>query len=437
MGRVRIKGPQKDRKSGYYNLDLETMPKSERLMYQNKLLADFISHAYQYSTAIKKRFDKYNINPKDISSLTDLQRLPTFNRHNLRELQKNCLPFGGLLATNIHEIDKIFVSPGPIYDPEGKISDYWHGLKALYTMGFRRGDLVQNCFSYHLGPGGSMLEKSLLGLGCKVIPMGPGNRELQVRVMRDLSVIGYTGNPSFFIEILDTIEAMNLKIPGEINLEIAYLAGEILDNNQRHDAEFRYGIMIRQAYGTGDAGFIAYECGFGNGMHVDERVILEIIDPETEKPLPPGQKGEVVVTVMRKQYPLIRMNLGDIGIWNDEPCGCGRTSPRLMQIFGRSDQSVRVKGIFLHPWELDEMARKIPELGHYQLVITKEGNIDKLIFRAEWKEKTPEKQKSALIKLENYIKEDLRLKAKVELVSGDFFLKKYKVIDDRRETIEK
>jgi phenylacetate-CoA ligase len=108
-----------------------------------------------------------------------------------------------------------------------------------------------------------------------------------------------------------------------------------------------------------------------------------------------------------------------------------------MQIFGRSDQSVRVKGIFLHPWELDEMARKIPELGHYQLVITKEGNIDKLIFRAEWKEKTPEKQKSALIKLENYIKEDLRLKAKVELVSGDFFLKKYKVIDDRRETIEK
>ncbi len=403
-----------DRESGYYDRELETMTSDARAEYQARRLTEALRVAWDRTAHFPQRLKAAGLALGDLKASRDLARLPVLRKAGLPELQKQTPPFGGLVAVPAESLRRIFVSPGPIYDPVGPAPDYWRLARAFYAGGFRRGDIVLNTFAYHLTPAGAMCEDALTALGCAVIPGGVGNTDTQVKLIHDLQATGYTGTPSFLATILERAGEMGVDVAKAWRLQVAFVSGAMLPESLRADLMKRYRIRVRQAYASADLGLIAYECPRQEGMHLAEDLIVEICDPEKGQPLPPGNAGEVVVTAFDEVYPLIRFGTGDLSALNAAPCPCGRTAPRLTRILGRADEVTKVRGMFVHPGQIDEVVARFPEVKRYQAVVTRKGNDDDILLRVETHAReAPFGMDEALL---NALRASLKLRACLEYV---------------------
>jgi phenylacetate-CoA ligase len=323
----------------------------------------------------------------EAQALTDraaLAKLPVVRKGELIELQKKRYaardPFGGLTAEKTGNLARIFMSPGPIYDPEAARADYWRIARALWAAGFRRGMIAHNSFSYHLTPAGSMLEMGAHAIGCAVVPAGVGNTELQVRALADVRPDGYIGTLSFLKILLDKAKEMETDVS---SVTRALVSGEALPKALRAEMKDR-GVDVRQCYATADLGLIGYESAADEGLILDEWVIVEIVRPGTGDPLPVGEVGEVVVTTLNPDYPLIRFGTGDLSAFVPGMSACGRTGHRLKGWMGRADQTTKVKGMFVHPGQIAEVAKR-HGIAKFRLVVMRDGDADVMTLKVEAK----------------------------------------------------
>src|SRR5512146_2347177 len=371
-----------DRKSGFFDEEQERMPSKERAGFVRRILRETVQYAYERAPAARKKMADAGVAPNDIKDVADLAKIPLTRKADLKNIQKAEPPFGGLAAVSPRGMRRIYVSPGPTFDPEGREETHWRWEKAFVAAGFRAGDIVQNTFMYHFTPAGLMFEEGLIRIGCTVVPAGVGNTEMQVQVLRDLGVSGYVGTPSFLMTLLEKAKEMGV-VPGDgLRLQVALVTAEMLPESLRKRFRDEFGIQVRQAYGTADVGSIGYECFEAKGMHINDEIVVELLDPSTGKPAASGEIGEVVVTLPSTTYPLIRFATGDLTVSTDEPCPCGRTSHRLLRLVGRVDQVTKVKGMFVHPEQVSQLERKLPELAAAQLVISRTGHEDHMTIRA-------------------------------------------------------
>jgi len=383
-----------DRTTGFLRKDLETMPPKKRVEYLNQKLRGVIQYAYKHSVVVKNKLDSVGLKPKDIQTIKDLEKIPITKKTELMELQREHPPFGGFEGVPINELRRIYVSPGPINEPGESEYNELGWAQGLYAGGFRPGDIVINTFSYHMVPFAlQMVDNSLHRIGCVVIPTGVGNTEQQVNILKTLNVTGFCGTPSFLFNIAEKAEEMGFNSKEDLNLKVGFVAAEMLPESLRSQLEEKFGMIIRQGYGTADIRCLGYECMKKNGMHIPDDKIVEIVDPETGKQLGPGKTGEIVATTFNKIYPLIRFGTGDLSILTETPCACGRTSPRLIKILGRVDQGTKVKGLFIHPGQADEVASKHPEIEKYQVLVTRSEHKDEMTFRIELKEEISQPEK--------------------------------------------
>lgn len=421
---------KKDRYIGYFS-KLETMTDSERRQFQNRKLRQIVTYSYEKAPAIKKKLDKVRVKPGEIKTVKDLEKLPITEKADLVGMQKKSPPFGGFNGVPAEDLRRIFVSPGPIYEPGEMVyaDDRW--AQGLYAGGFRAGDICQITFNFHLVPFAFMLDSSLSLLGCRTIPAGVGNTELQVQVMKDLKVSGFLGTPSFLFSAIQKAKEMGLNPKKDLALKVAFVAAEMLPESLRDSLESEVGLLIRQSYGTADIGCLGFECVEKNGMHIPDDCIVEIVNPQTGRQLRPGEVGEVVGTCFNKTYPLIRFGSGDLSTISDEPCPCGRTSPRLVKIIGRVDQVTKVKGMFIHPGLVDLVAAKFSNICACQIVVTREGHQDRMTFRAELANPCPDPKEFSTA-LKKVIQEILRIRGEVQLLPKGSLPKGLKKIEDKR-----
>jgi len=371
------KRTQAERNKGFYDAKAERMDRTERAAHKGKEALRIFKHAYENAPGYRKFLDERGVKPETVKNNGDFVRLPVLKKNRMPELHQNHPPFGGFLAVPLEKLKRIYVSPGPIYDPEGRKEDYWGLRKCLYNAGFRPGDLVMNTFSYHLTPAGIFLDEACNGIGCVTVPTGIGNTEIQVKTMAGLKINGYIGVPSFLLSLIKKMEELGYDTAQDLAMEIALVAGEILSPSLRKELN-DYGIIVRQGYITADLGGVAYECPQENGMHISDDLHIEICDPITGEPLPAGGIGEVVVTDFSNEcYPLVRYGTGDLSALDEDECACGRTSYKLKGIMGRADEVTKIKGMFVHPRQIDEAAAGFPkEVEKIRVIVTREGVTD-------------------------------------------------------------
>jgi phenylacetate-CoA ligase len=401
---------------------LETRDPEERERALMAALPQQIAHCKAHAPYFAALFK--NIDPREVASRAGLAKLPVTRKSALLALQKERPPFGGLAATPPSQLARVFMSPGPIYDPEGKRADYWRLARPLFAAGFRAGDLIHNCFSYHLTPAGSMFEGGAQALGCAVIPGGTGQTELQVRAISDLRPAGYAGTPSFLRIIL----AKGRELGADLSsLKRAVVGGEAFPPALQKEVT-TYGIAAFQTYGTADLGTIAYETEARQGLVIDEGVIVELVRPGTGDPVPEGEVGEVVVTTLTPDYPLIRFATGDLSAILAGVSPCGRTNQRIKGWMGRADQTTKVKGMFVHPEQIAEVVKRHPEIRRARLVVSQEIGSDAMTLKAE--------VSSGDAALAAAVAESLtaatKLKGRVELVDPGSLPNDGKVIEDVR-----
>jgi phenylacetate-coenzyme A ligase PaaK-like adenylate-forming protein len=418
-----------DRNSGILGQE-EKFSAEERRAYQEKFLQEVVSHAYTAGTPLKAALDAEKIKPSDVRTAADLQKVPITKKKDLSEAQKARPPFGGFLTVPASDLVRIHQSPGPIYDPVGRVSDYWRWKSALYSVGFRPGDLVVNTFAYHLTPAGHMFEEGVSELGGTIIPTGVGNTEAQVEIMKHLGVTGYIGTPSFLMAIFKKAEDMGIRVAEEFKLEIGFLLAEMLPESLRKRLVEDYHLIGRQAYGTADVGCVSYECPQVNGMHIHHDVIVEICDPNTGKVLPNGEAGEVVVTCNNKIYPLVRFGTGDLSSIADDPCQCGRTGPRLTRIMGRADQLTKVKGMFVHPSQVQKVVDIHPEIARARLLVERPQDQDIMTLEVELKGVSSEGLVPAI---EQSVREVFKLRGSVRILEPGKLADDQKMIEDVRK----
>jgi phenylacetate-CoA ligase len=421
-----------DRSTGFFKKNLETTPHKKRIEYLNRRLRGITQYAYRHSIAMKSKMDSVGLKPKDIQTIEDLEKLPITKKTDLMELQKKNPPFGGFEGASIRGLRRIYVSPGPLYEPGEIEYDELGWVQGMYAAGFRPGDIAINTFSYHMVPFAmQMLDNSLFKIGCITIPTGIGNTEQQVNILKNLKVNAFCGTPSFLLNIAEKAEEMGLDPKKDLNLRVGFVAAEMVPESLRSELEERFGMMIRQGYGTADIRCLGYECMEKNGMHIPDDKIVEIVDPETGKQLDPGKTGEIVATTFNKVYPLIRFGTGDLSILTETPCPCGRTSPRLLKILGRVDQATKVRGLFVHPEQVNEVASKHAQIGNYQVVITRKEHKDEMTFRIELKEEVsqPERLKE---EIERSIRDVMKVRGEVQFVSKGSIPEGARKIEDQR-----
>lgn len=421
-----------DRTSGFLKKNLETMPHKKRVGYLNQKLRGIIPYAYKNSVAFKHKMQSAGLKPKDIQTIRDLEKIPITKKADLVELQKKNPPFGGFEGVPISELKRIYASPGPIFEPGEMEYTELGWAQGMHAGGFRPGDIVINTFSYHMVPFAlHMVDNSLQRNGCIVIPTGVGNTEQQVHILRIFKATGYCGTPSFLLNIAEKAEEMGLKLTIDLNLKVGFVAAEMLPESLRTNLEEKFDMVIRQTYGTADIGCLGYECLKKNGMHIPDDKIVEIVDPDTGKQLGPGKTGEIVATSFNKTYPLIRFGTGDLSIVTETPCPCGRTSPRLIKILGRVDQVTKVRGLFVHPGQVDEVASRCPHVEKYQVVVTRKEHRDEMTFRAELKgDISPAEEVKE--EIEKAIREIIRVRGDVKFVPRGTIPEGARKIDDQR-----
>ncbi|MGL3209575.1 phenylacetate--CoA ligase family protein [Bradyrhizobium sp. BR 1433] len=317
--------------------------------------------------------------PASITSREALAGLPVLRKSELPALHKAAPPFGGFVADTPGSFARLFTSPGPIFEPEGRQADSWRGARALFAAGFREGDVVLNTFSYHLTPGGFIFDASARALGCAVIPAGPGNTEQQFELIEAYRPVGYSGTPDFLKILLDAAATAGRDVS---SIKRALVSGAAFPKSLQEEMKLR-GVEAYQAFGTADLGLIAFETAAREGMTVNEDLILEIVKPGTGDPVAPGDVGEIVVTSLDPHHPWIRLALGDLTAALPGASRCGRTNMRIKGWMGRADQTTKVKGMFVRPEQIAEIGRRHPELGRLRLVVTRAGEADAMTLRAE------------------------------------------------------
>ena len=361
----------------YFDL-LETSSADERESRLLSALKAQLTHAKARSPYFSQLLD--GIDPQDVSSRRALAALPVTRKSQLLERQKQSLPFGGLTAVSSGDLARIFASPGPIYEPEGHRADYWRSARALYAAGFRKGDIIHNSFSYHLTPAGSVFETGAHRIGCAVVPGGVGQTELQLRTIADIRPNGYVGTPSFLRILLEkgTQTGTSLR-----SIAKALVSGEAFGAALRAELK-RAGIAASQCYATADVGLIAYESEAQEGMILDEHVIVEIVNPGTGDLVESGRVGELLVTVLTPEYPLIRFSTGDLSAFLDGTSPCGRTGQRIKGWMGRADQATKVRGMFVHPTQVEEIMRRHNEIGAARIIVSRDGRgNDEMVLKIE------------------------------------------------------
>lgn len=360
----------------YYD-DLEIRGPDERRASLFAALPRQIAHAQRNSRAYAEIFAE--VSSDEVTGADSLARLPVTRKSDLVRRQADDPPFGGLAAVGLGDMGRVFSSPGPIYEPEGRRADYWRLARALYAAGFRKGELVHNTFSYHFTPAGAMLESGVHALGCAVFPAGVGQTEQQVQAIAHLRPHGYVGTPSFLMIILDKGRELSADLS---SMKKGLVSGEALPPSLRADIRGR-GIDVLQCYATADLGLIAYESPAEEGLIIDEGVIVEIVRPGTGDPVAEGEVGEIVVTTLNPDYPLIRFATGDLSAVMPGTSPCGRTNMRIKGWMGRADQTTKVKGMFVHPSQVATVLKRHPEVTKGRLVVDRQGNNDVMTLHCE------------------------------------------------------
>jgi len=406
----------------YYDA-LETRSMDERIDQQLTALGNLVSQVLAHSPYYRQHF-------KDFAGLTTVDQatlasLPLTRKSELQTLQRQNPPFAGLASLSPPALTRIFASPGPIYEPQTGRPDYWRFARALHAAGVRGGDLLYNCFSYHFTPAGAMVESGALALQCAVFPAGTGQTELQARTIADLRPRAYVGTPSFLKIILDKGGELGLDLS---SLQKGLVSGEYFSPELREQFRSR-GITARQCYASADLGLIAYETSGGEGMIVDEGVIVDVVRPGTADPVAEGEVGEVVVTCLNPDYPLIRFATGDLSAFLPGESPCGRTNRRLKGWMGRADQSAKVRGLFVHPGQIADVLKRHSEVGKGRLTLTRDSKgLDAACLQVESKVQT-----SALAELlADSFQTVTRLRSDVAFCPPGTLPNDGKVIDDQR-----
>ncbi|HJW04197.1 MAG TPA: AMP-binding protein [Azospira sp.] len=360
----------------YYD-SLETRDPEERERSLLDRLPRQVAHAKLTSTYFGKLLAA--VNPNHIHSREALAALPVTRKSDMIELQQAARPFGGINGTPLSGLSRVFASPGPIYEPEGRGQDWWRFARALHAAGFRAGELIHNTFSYHFTPAGFMLEGAAHKLGCPVFPAGIGQTEMQVQAIADLKPAAYVGTPSFLKIILDKADQLGADVS---SLAKALVSGEALPPSLRQQLGER-GVQVRQCYATADLGMIAYETEAQEGLVLDEDVLLEIVRPGTGDPVAPGEVGEVLITTFNPDYPLLRFATGDLSAVLPGISPCGRTNARIKGWMGRADQTTKVKGMFVHPAQVAAVVKRHPEIARGRLVVDNAAGQDRMVLHCE------------------------------------------------------
>jgi phenylacetate-CoA ligase len=369
------------------------------------------------------------LRPADLGTLEGLDRLPVIRKAAMPDLQKADPPFGGFCTSKAEDLQWVFVSPGPIYEPfERGARSPWRTEVSCFAGGFRPGDVVVNTFLYHLTPAAHLIDRGLALLGCTVVPTGPGNTDVQVKTILDLRATGYVGTPSFLVTLLKHAADRGV---GKLPLEVAHVGAEALPESLRRAFEEEHGILTRQSFGTADLGIVAYECREAAGMHLSEDAVFEICDPQTGAPLPTGEVGEIVCTVNHRTYPMIRFATGDLSLVTEAPCLCGRTSPRMLGWRGRADEVTKVRGMFVHPRQADEVAARFPGVSRYQVVVTRRDHQDELTLHVELR---PDADRATTESgIPAAVRDVMKLRGEVRVVPPGTIADGAKKIDDQRK----
>lgn len=372
-------------------------------------LDTLIPHLASRAPGFARRLKEAGLAAESIRAADDLNALPVIRKDDLAQIQKADPPLGGFLAVPPGELKRLFQSPGPIYDPEARVSDYWRWKSALEASGFVPGDVAINCFGYHLTPAGAMFEEGLWAVGCAVIPGGVGNQEGQARLLHDLKINAYTGLPSYLKALIEKAAELHL----ELFIEKAFFTAEPLPPSLRAWLNENGVRVARQGYGTAECGNLGYECEQENGWHLPEDAIVQVCDINNGQPLPPGKTGEIVVTLDNPAYALVRFGTGDLSSLNTDACPCGRTSPRLMGWQGRVGDAVKVRGLFLHPKQLREVMANFPQVTRWQAVVTRREHKDYLTLRVAC---PPDADVSAIARAAH---ESVKFQLEIETVAGE------------------
>ncbi len=405
---------------------LETRPPELREREQMGALAGQVAHAQRHSTAYAEILQ--GVDASAVTSRAALAQLPVTRKTELLERQKAHRAtdvFGGF-STLVRgpAMSRVFSSPGPIYEPEGNVRDYWRAGRCLFAAGFRAGDLVHNAFSYHMTPGAFILESGAHAVGCSVFPAGTGQTEQQLQAIAELKPEAYTGTPSFLRILVEKAQESGVDIG---SLHKAVVGGEALPPSLR-DWFGECGVAVYQSYATADLGLVAYETAAREGLVLDEGVIVEIVRPGTREPVPDGEVGELVVTTLNPAYPLIRFGTGDLSAILPGACPTGRTAPRIKGWMGRADQTTKVRGMFVHPSQVAAIAQRFPQVRKARLVVSGEMANDRMCLRVE----THDTDAALSQQIEGAVRDVTKLRADVELVQPGSLPNDGKVIEDAR-----
>ena len=405
---------------------LETRSPEEREADLMAALPRQLEHARRSSRAWAEILA--DVDPAGVTTREALARLPVTRKHELLERQqatRSTDPLGGFATLGFGaQMPRVFASPGPIYEPEGTRRDYWRMARAIHAAGFRAGELVHNCFSYHFVPAGAMMESGAHALGCTVFPGGTGQTEQQVQAIAELRPAGYIGTPSFLKLILEKAEEMKVVLP---SLTKALLSAEAFPPSLRDWMAAR-GVAGYQCYATADLGLIAYETSAREGLVLGEDVIVEIVRPGTGDPVPEGEVGELVVTTLNPVYPLIRFGTGDLSAVLPGQCPTGRTNTRIKGWMGRADQTTKVRGMFVHPGQVAAVAKRFPQVLRARLVVSGEMASDRMVLQVETTETAP----GLATLLQETLREVTKLRGEVEMLPPGSLPNDGKVIEDAR-----
>jgi phenylacetate-CoA ligase len=386
----------------FYGEPSEFMSPKERQDYLEERLRRIVDYAYRNAPTVKSKLDQAGLSPSDMRTIKDLEKIPVTRKEELIELQRENPIFGGFLTVPMESLGRIYVSPGPIFDPGFAFMSEraWRATaRGLEAMGFQRGDIVLNTWPYQLTPTAFGLDEVLRRLGAVVIPSGAGNTELQIQIMFRLNVTGFCGTAGFLMNIIKTAEKMGYDFRTDFRLRTAFAGAELGGRSIRDSIE-QYGIHTGDMYGTSDVGLLAYECR-EHSMHIVEETIVEVVSPETGRQLGVGEIGEVVATPFEESYPLLRFGTGDLAYFTNDICPCGRTSPILSPILGRVGEAARIRGGLVYPRQLDEAILKFPEVSRYQLLISRPGYRDMLVLNVELEKEPADREQLSRVLVES------------------------------------
>jgi phenylacetate-CoA ligase len=398
---------------------LEIMSSRERGKFLDRHLEESMAHAYRHAPSAREIIDRAGLAPSQIRTVKDLEKLPITRKTDLIELQKAHPPYGGFLCIPPEDVERVFISPGPIYEPHQPHTIKWFA-KSFYAAGFRRGDVVINAFTYHMSPAGILFHEGLRDCQATPIPMGVGNTEIQIQTMLDMKVTGFVGTPSFLISLIKRAEEMGH------NFKRDFVLQKIL--------EAEYNISTAQAYAVTElGGAIAYECKQKSGMHFMDDYVIEIVDPETGKQLGPNTVGEIVATpILNKTWGLIRFGTGDMSYYTRETCPCGRTADRLVAIVGRAGDATKIRGMFVVTRQVEQVFSSFEQISAYQVWVGRQEQRDNMTFKIELKDQSIDKNRLA-DDLNNKFQDICRVRAdKIDFINSGTIPAEHKTIVDER-----